>query len=52
MAIPGLPLLLLHKVTSSLKGNGKSLVLQNSISLKAASAAEHQLPDKLLLALD
>lgn len=52
MAIPGLPLLLLRKVTSSFKGSSRSLVLQNSTSLEAASAAEHQLPDRLLLALD
>lgn len=39
--MPGLPVLLLYKVTSSFKGSSKSLVLQNGISLKAASAAEH-----------
>lgn len=51
-AMPELLLLLLDKVTSSFKGSSKSIVLQNGISLKAASAAEHQLSDKLLLALD
>lgn len=50
--MPELLLLLLDKVTSSFKGSSKSIVLQNGISLKATSAAEHQLSDKLLLALD
>lgn len=51
-AIPGLLLLLLDMVTSAFKDSSKSLVLQNSISFEALSTADHQLPAKLLLALD